>query len=283
MMPHDKAWKLGLIDSAWFGTNYAGQPGREQAKRIGFDSLDLFIGFDPAKMPAAERSAYIAGARSVGLPIVSLVATCLGLSDFNDAIRDYHIARGKAVVDLAADFGTVKNICFVPGEYMFQKKLIPPAFEWERVVDATRLVGRHAAAKGIELAIELLPFEFSFVKDLDAMERFLDAVALDNVKATVDISHFWLMRIPPDEVARRLKGRIAHVHVSDCDGVNHGDMPPGRGNTPFPDYLAAIRDTGFSGAASIELEFPPDPSAMVAWVEEAHRATRRLLQGAGVY
>ena len=35
--------------------------------------------------------------------------------------------------------------------------------------------------------------------------------------------------------------------MSDCDGVNHGDMPPGRGNTPFKEYLAAIRDTGFVG------------------------------------
>jgi len=33
--------------------------------------------------------------QSAGLPIVSLVCTCLGLSDFNPAIRDYHIERQK--------------------------------------------------------------------------------------------------------------------------------------------------------------------------------------------
>jgi sugar phosphate isomerase/epimerase len=91
------------------------------------------------------------------------------------------------------------------------------------------------------------------------------------------------MRIPPEDVARRLKGRIAHVHMSDCDGTNHGDMPPGRGNTPFKEYLAAIRETGFTGAASIELEFPPDPKGMAAWVAEAHGAALKLLQGAGVH
>ena len=73
------------------------------------------------------------------------------------------------------------------------------------------------------------------------------------------------------------------MHISDCDGINHGDLPPGRGNTPFADYLAAIRDTGFVGAASLELEFPPDPSAMAAWVEEAYGSTRKLLVEAGVY
>jgi D-psicose/D-tagatose/L-ribulose 3-epimerase len=73
---------------------------------------------------------------------------------------------------------------------MFQKKLIPAKSEWDLVVDATRLVGKHAAEKRFELAIELLPFEFAFINSLDAMERFLDEIGLVNVKATVDISHF---------------------------------------------------------------------------------------------
>ena len=73
------------------------------------------------------------------------------------------------------------------------------------------------------------------------------------------------------------------MHVSDCDGIHHGDMPPGRRNTPFKEYLAATRDTGFIGAASIELEFPPDPKRMVAWVEEAHGAALQLLKDADVH
>ncbi|CAN5462244.1 hypothetical protein BH10PSE7_BH10PSE7_09260 [soil metagenome] len=276
-------WTLGLIDSAWFGSDYEGKRGREEAKRIGFESLDLFIGFDPAHLSRTGREAFVTENESAGIPIVSLVCTCLGLSDFNPAVRGFHIARAKAVVDLCAEFATARNLCFVPGEYMFQKKLIPPEGEWNLVVDATQQVGRHAAAVDRELAIELLPFPYSFIGTLDDMERFLDAVGLDNVKATVDISHFWLMRIPPEDLARRLKGRVAHVHVSDCDGTNHGDMPPGRGNTPFVEYFSAIRDTGFTGAASIELEFPPDPKAMSAWVAEAHGSALKLMQEAGVH
>jgi len=282
-MQKNSNWTLGLIDSAWFGSDYEGKRGREEAKRIGFESLDLFVGFDPGKMGKAERQAYITENLSTGLPVISLVCTCLGLSDFNPAIRGYHIERAKNVVDLAADFPTARNLCFVPGEYMFQKKLIPAQGEWGLVVDATLQVGEHAAKRQRELAIELLPFEFAFINSLDTMERFLDAVGLPNVKATVDISHFWLMRIPPAEVARRLKGRIAHVHMSDCDGIHHGDMPPGRGNTPFGEYLSAIRETGFVGAASIELEFPPDPKGMAAWVAEAHSAALELLKQAKVH
>ena len=173
-------------------------------------------------------------------------------------------------------------MCFVPGEYMFQRRLIPAEGEWKLVVDATQQVGRHAAERGLELAIELLPFEYAFIRTLDDMERFLDGVGLENVKATVDISHFWLMRIAP-RALDRLKGRIAHVHVSDCDGLNHGDLPPGRGNTPFGEYLSAIRDTGFAGAASVELEFPPDSNQMRDWVAEAFGSTLREMKSVGVH
>ncbi len=164
---------------------------------------------------------------------------------------------------------------------MFQHRLVPAESEWKLVVDATQQVGRHAAARGLELAIELLPFEFAFIQTLDDMEHFLDDVGLENVKATVDISHFWLMRIPPAALTR-LKGRIAQVHISDCDGLNHGDLPPGRGNTPFGEYLSAIRDAGFAGAASVELEFPPDSSQMREWVAEAYGATLQEMRAVGV-
>jgi D-psicose/D-tagatose/L-ribulose 3-epimerase len=273
-------WKLGLIDSAWFGSQYEGRPGRQEAKTIGFDSLDLFIGFDPGRMSPADRRDYAADVQGVGLPINSLVCTCLGLSDFNPAVRSYHIERAKSVVDLAAEF-SAKNLCFVPGEYMFQRRLVPAEGEWKLVVDATQQVGRRAAESRLELAIELLPFDYAFIRTLDDMERFLDDVGLDNVKATVDISHFWLMRVPPAAL-KRLKGRIAQVHVSDCDGVNHGDLPPGRGNTPFGEYMSAIRDAGFSGAASVELEFPPDLSKMREWVAEAYTSTLREMRAVGV-
>jgi D-psicose/D-tagatose/L-ribulose 3-epimerase len=274
-------WKLGLIDSAWFGSQYEGRPGRQEAKTIGFDSLDIFVGFDPGRMTPAERRDYVIDVEGAGLPINSFVCTCLGLSDFNPAIRSYHIERARNVLDLASEFSSARNLCFVPGEYMFQHRLVPAESEWKLVVDATQQVGRHAAARGLELAIELLPFEFAFIQTLDDMEHFLDDVGLENVKATVDISHFWLMRIPPAALTR-LKGRIAQVHISDCDGLNHGDLPPGRGNTPFGEYLSAIRDAGFAGAASVELEFPPDSHQMREWVAEAYGKTLQEMRAVGV-
>jgi sugar phosphate isomerase/epimerase len=124
------------------------------------------------------------------------------------------------------------------------------------------------------------PFKLSLVRDVPTVLQFMDDVALPNVLANCDISHLHLVRTPPSEVAR-LKGRISHVHLSDCDGRVHGDLPPGRGVTPIADYLRAIRDTGFDRTVSIELEYSPEPDRIVEWVEEAYEKTDAIMRELG--
>jgi sugar phosphate isomerase/epimerase len=234
------AWELSLIDSAWHGSEHEGAAGLALARELGFEALDLFIGFDPGELSAAERADYLTTVRGCGLPALGVICTCLGLSDFNPSVRRYHIRRACAAIDLGAEIETMRTLLFVPGDYIFGGKLLPAPVEWSRVVDATQRVGEHAASRGLEVAIELLPFEHAFVRTLDDLDRLLTDVGLDNVKAGIDISHLWLERIDPSELGR-FRGRVAQVHIADCDGVAHGDMPVGRGNTPFVDYLRAPR------------------------------------------
>jgi D-psicose/D-tagatose/L-ribulose 3-epimerase len=160
--------------------------------------------------------------------------------------------------------------------------VIPPAEQWNTGVANVRELGKYAKRLGLEIAIELEPFEPSLVNSVDTMLRFLDDVGMDEtVRANVDISHLHLMRVKPPEI-KRLKGRIAHVHLSDCDGKVHGDLPPGRGVTPIKDYLQAVVATGFTGTVSIELEYSPEPDAAVEWVTEAYRETARIMDDLGV-
>jgi D-psicose/D-tagatose/L-ribulose 3-epimerase len=274
-------WELSLIDSAWAGSRHEGAPGLALAAELGYEAVDLFVGFHPEELTAAERERYLAGVRGTGLPALGVICTCLGLSDFNPSVREYHIRRACAVIDLGADLDTVRTLLFVPGDYIFGGRLLPREQEWGRVVDATRRVGEHAAARGLEVAIELLPFEHAFVRTLDDLDRLLDAVGLANVKAGIDISHLWLERIDPSERAR-FAGRVAQVHIADCDGRAHGDLPVGRGNTPFVDYLRVLGTLGYRGSASVELEFPTNPEEIVDWVAEARDGAMRVLVESGL-
>ena len=89
------------------------------------------------------------------------------------------------------------------------------------------------------------------------------------------------MKDPADGIAK-LRGRIAHVHLSDCDGQKHGDLPPGRGVVDFPPYLEALAKAGFDGTVSIELEYSPEPDKIVDWVREAYQSTNRLMNALNI-
>ena len=99
------------------------------------------------------------------------------------------------------------------------------------------------------------------------------------VRANIDISH--LVLDVPNEV-RKFKGKAIHVHLSDCDGKVHGDLPPGRGVVKFAPYLQAIKELQIDGTIAIELEYPPRPDRIVEWVEEAYRETARLMDFVGL-
>ena len=72
------------------------------------------------------------------------------------------------------------------------------------------------------------------------------------------------------------------MHLSDCDGKVHGDLPPGRGVVDFLPYLREIKALGIDGAVSIELEYSPQPEKIVEWVREAYQATDRLMRQVGL-
>ena len=196
------------------------------------------------------------------------------------SVRDFHQRRVAAYLDLAYDYRAA-NVLLVIGEYIWNKEVIPPAEQWRWAVDGVRNWAMHARELGLKIVIELEPFPLSLVNDIDTMVRFLDDVGLENVQANIDVSHLALSHVQPDEL-RRLKGRAGHVHISDCDGQVHGDLPPGRGVVEFEPYLREIKDLAIDGAISIELEFAPEPDRIVEWVEEAYQATDRLLAPLGL-
>ena len=50
-----------------------------------------------------------------------------------------------------------------------------------------------------------------------------------------------------------------------------------------PDLLvAAIRDTGYDGTVSIELEYSPDPDKIVEWTQRAYDGTAEIMREIGV-
>jgi sugar phosphate isomerase/epimerase len=214
------------------------------------------------------------------LPIVSLPVCSLGLADFAAPVREFHIDRTKKFIDLARKWNA-KNVLLVLGEYIWQREVIPPEAQWNWALETCRKIGDYADKKKIDIALELEPFRLSLLNSIEAMVRFVDECGHARIRANIDISHLVLSDTSPREI-RKLKGKAIHVHLSDCDGKVHGDLPPGRGVVKFAPYLQAIKELKMDGVVSIELEYAPDPARIVEWVEEAYEGTNRLMQLTGL-
>ena len=270
--------ELGMISSTWFGTGIDTEAGIRKAKEIGFDTYDIFE--DPLDIDDATRKMIKDTCAAVGLPIRSVVCVAFGLVDFNPAVQRFTLDRIKAYVDQGAYFGA-NNVLLVVGEYYWDGEVFPRTAIWDMAKDLVRQSGEYAQGKGLEIVLELEPFTEALLKDVHELARFVNEVGHPAVRANADISHLHLAESSVADVAV-LTGLIGHIHLSDCDGKVHGDMPAGMGVTPIKDYLQAIVDTGYEGTVSIELEYAPEGTDIVAWAQRAYDGTAAIMAEIGV-
>jgi D-psicose/D-tagatose/L-ribulose 3-epimerase len=270
--------RLGLINSAWVQAGKGTAYGLRRTREIGFDSVDIFA--DPLDADARERRLIRTECERLGLPVVSTACVAVGLIDFNPSVQRFHRDRCRAYLDFCYELGA-ENLLLVLGEYIWDRQVIPPAEQWRSAIEQLKRLGDDAEKLGLKIALELEPFPLSLLNDVNSMVRFLDDVAHPAVGANIDISHLALANVAAAEL-KRLAGRAFHVHISDCDGKVHGDLPPGRGVVDFAPYLREVRDLNVPGAVSIELEYSPDPERIDEWVAEAYVATDRLLRESGI-
>lgn len=265
--------KLGLINSAWAQAGRDTAWGIQKTKELGFDTIDIFT--DPLDIDVRERRLIKDECDRVGLPIMSICCVAVGLIDFNPSVQRFSIDRVKAYLDLAYEY-QAKNVLLVLGEYIWAQEVIPPVEQWKTGVDNCRLLAEYAETLGVQIALELEPFPLSLLNNVDNMVRFIDDVNHPALQANIDVSHLLLANVEPAQL-QKLAGKAIHVHISDCDGKVHGDLPPGRGVVNFKPYLDEIRKLNIEGAISIELEYSPEPDRIEEWVAEAYAATAQLL------
>lgn len=271
--------RLGLINSAWVQANQPTTFGLRKTKEIGFDSVDIFA--DPMDLDIRERRLIKDECDRLQLPIVSIACVAVGLIDFNPSVQRFHMDRVREYLDLAYEY-EAQNVLLVLGEYIWNQEVIPPQEQWQTAVRNCRELGDYAASLNLKIALELEPFPLSLLNSVDSMVRFIDECNHPAIQANIDISHLLLANVAPQELAR-LKNKAIHLHISDCDGKMHGDLPPGRGVVPFADYLAEVAKLGLDQATmSIELEYSPEPDKIEAWITEAYEATDKLMKGAGI-
>jgi D-psicose/D-tagatose/L-ribulose 3-epimerase len=164
------------------------------------------------------------------------------------SIRRAGVDRMRWVLDCSAALGADRvsgPLHSVLGQFSGQG---PTADELARAVDSQREVGTHAASVGVTVGLEALNrFECYLLNTMDDLAAFIRRVGHPNIRAMYDTFHANIEEADPIGALTRNRNEVVHIHLSENDrGV------PGRGNIPWDETFAAIRDIGFDGWLTIE-------------------------------
>jgi len=154
---------------------------------------------------------------------------------------------------------------------------------WEEFVETVRRVVAVVEDAGLRYAME--PHPYRYVANADGMLRLLDHVPSPALGINYDPSHTFPCGDMPHLAVYRLGDRVFHCHFSDNDALTNAHWRPGRGKIDWRALLQALRDVGFAGTVSIELEDVPEVAtaerpAGPAFEDEMWRSVDTLLQAA---
>jgi sugar phosphate isomerase/epimerase len=261
----------------------------EKAREFGADGVQIYAAgrFSLLEMSLAERRMLKKRIDGLGLEVSALCGD-LGGRGFEEASDNPEkIARSKRIVDLAGEFGTkivTTHIGVIPRQKDARYKIL---------LEAVKRIAAYCRPSGSFFAIETGPEPASMLRE------FIEEAAEPQLKVNFDPANQVMVQGEnPAETVTLLQEFIVHTHAKDgyrikpCDPVEiynafadnnpNGivfdeyflDLPLGRGDVPFPEYLKKLSEIGYDGYLTIEREAGTDR----VWdIGEGVRFLRKLI------
>jgi D-psicose/D-tagatose/L-ribulose 3-epimerase len=233
--------------NSWIFGNAAIDEIAGRAKEIGVDGIDISGEPDTTDLDKVKAA----------LTKYGLIPFCIN-GNFSDekrvlchgdpAFRETAVEYGKKCVDMAAALGS-KKVLIVPSKVMGSSFYISKAADWQHSVEGLKKIAEYAKPKGIVIIIECVnAYEVTLVRTIQDGIRMARETGFDNVKIIGDTFHMQLeeqLGIP--HAIREAGDWLQHVHLGD----NTREVP-GRGCMNWRDFLLALNEINYAGAASFE-------------------------------
>ncbi|MEJ5913899.1 sugar phosphate isomerase/epimerase family protein [Pseudokineococcus sp. 1T1Z-3] len=209
----------------------------EAAARLGYDGVEVMVWTDPvSRDPVALRRL----SAHYGVPVLSVHAPTLLLTQ---RVWGDPWTKLEKSVELAQDLGADVVVAH-------------PPFRWQREYAAGFVAGvkEVVARTGTTVAVEnMFPWRAGG-REVLAYSPGWDVVDEDYDDVTLDVSHAATSGSDSRDLARRLAGRLRHVHLTDGNGSAKDEhLVPGRGRQPVAELLADLAAGGFTGHVVAEI------------------------------
>ena len=243
---------------------------------------------DPFTSGSAERRAVREQAEELGLELVVETGARYLLhptrKHFPTLLEEDPADRARRArflmlcTDLAAELGSgVVSIWSgaAPGGQTAAEPEETTARIWDRLAEGLEPVLAHATERSVCIALEPEPGMF-----IERPAEYLQLLqhlgaAGGSLALTIDVGHLLCTGdLPVERVIREHAGRLRNVHLDDIRGTVHRHRMFGSGDLDLPAALAALREVGYDGVASVELsrDSPGGPEAAREAIEHLRRA-----------
>ena len=221
---------------------------------IGYDAIEIGCAAPhawPAYLSGTRRKEVRALLDRERLAVSSLLPPPGGGPGANPASilpeeRAFARSHYMEVVDLAHDLGA-GLVLYIGGWTIFG---CSREEGWKRSAECLDAVARHAASRGVAIAVEPTPADSNLVETADDALQLIAEVRQPNVKAMFDTFHALYRKEPSADYVRTLGDHLAHVH---CADVDRG--PPADGPIDWVGLLQTLKARNYEGYLAMEIGF----------------------------
>jgi L-ribulose-5-phosphate 3-epimerase len=200
--------------------------------------------------------------------------TAVSLSGHSDLTTSSGLAHGLKAVEWAGRYGLAVVCSAVGGHESADENETAFLANVGKLADA-------ADAAGVVVALEI---HGDIMASSDVTLPLLEKVGRDSIKVNYDTANveYYSGDTAMDDLPK-ITGELAHVHLKETTGgKGNWNFPAiGDGHVDFARVLQILRDAGYSGPVSVEIEFQGEPWPPLDDVNAAMRRSYEHLTALG--
>ena len=241
--------------------------GYRRVELIAWDRPVLDEYYTPATIAELRRTL-----QECDVAVSEFVTTPRGLASPEPQRRSAAVDQFKRAAEVAVALGAplMNSVVATPFDLPFPgmlelpisqevKVTLPPGLDWQRgyddYVEGLRACCAICEGPGLRYALETHPYRWATTAM--SLMRLIEHVGSPALGINLDPSHLFPCGELPQVAVYQLGSRVFHCHFSDNDGQSNAHWRPGKGKVDWRATLVALRDVGFDGVISLELEGVP--------------------------
>lgn len=127
---------------------------------------------------------------------------------------------------------------------------------------------------GNEVKIGLEPHYGNVIEQMEDYDRIFDEIHHPCVGICVDTGHFHSAKVDTIGLIKKYRNRIYDVHLKDHIGTQ--SVAIGHGEVDLPAIFSALKEIGYEGTITLELEVE-DVENAPSYVEEAYQSIQEMI------